>query len=222
MPCCSCTTGSPMRTSERSRSIASTFVRRAASRRSAPHDAGVELGFGDERELRLGPQRSPACSGAGDERAAARRRREERRESSTSGALQAVLGEVLLHRLAPARAFGARSARARRSVASVALERGQRIVGAPVDLHRRQRLASRRSGGNAAVRSRGGDLDAARTPSARRGTRRAAGTARVGGKQRPRLVAAQQPVARLGVLPEALDRRRRRRRCNATTASRGR
>ena len=51
MPCCSCTTGSPTLTSERSRSMPSAEVRRSASRPRA--HAGllrVELVFGDERK----------------------------------------------------------------------------------------------------------------------------------------------------------------------------
>ncbi len=58
MPCSSCTTGSPMRTSDRSRTIASTFERRAGIALAAAHDVRVELGFGDEREPRGGPRES--------------------------------------------------------------------------------------------------------------------------------------------------------------------
>ena len=56
MPCSSWTTGSPMRTSDRSRTIASTFERAPGVALAAAHDVRVELGFGDEREPRGGPR----------------------------------------------------------------------------------------------------------------------------------------------------------------------
>ncbi len=63
MPCCSCTTGSPMRTSERSRSIASTFERRAASRlprRTTPAYSSASV----TNASRAAGHAKPACNGA--------------------------------------------------------------------------------------------------------------------------------------------------------------
>ena len=134
MPCSSCTTGSPMRTSDRSRSIASTFERRAGVALAAAHDVRVELGLGDEREPRAAATRSPHASGAAvsasfaspatNSREARRRRRAARRTRRSTAASSRG-----------ARRFRRRSARARRASSSDALQRRERIVGAAVDLH---------------------------------------------------------------------------------------
>ena len=113
MPCCSCTTGSPMRTSERSRSIASTFVRRPASRCAAPHDAGVELGLGDEREPRVAP-REAGVQRRDDQRDAARRRRRTPRSRRPAAARARTRRSTAASSRAGRRSRR-RSARARRS-----------------------------------------------------------------------------------------------------------
>ena len=143
MPCCSCTTGSPMRSSERSRSIASTFERRAGVARAAAHDAGVELGLGDERELRLRPRE------AGGERRDGQRERARRRATNA----REVVDER--HGCSPysakyccivSRRPGALGAdqHARVAGGEKALQRGERIVGAAVDRDRRQRRGAAR------------------------------------------------------------------------------
>ena len=207
MPCCSWTTGSPMRTSERSRTIASTLVRRAASRRPRRTMFAYSSASVTNASFACG-HRKPACSGAA---AIAKRSLalQERAERIHRDGLEAVLGEVLLHRLAAPGGLGddqhAPVERFER-----ALERGQRIVGAPVDLDRRQ-PARRRVGRERLGRRGDGQLDAPeRLDRSAERIRRDEELGRR--KQRARLVAAQQPVARLGVLPEAVRPRRRRRR----------
>ena len=101
----------------------------------APDDVGVELRLGDEGE----PRRRPDEAGGqrrDDERELGVARRE-RGEVVEQLGLQSVLGEILLHRFAAARAFGGDQHPAVEH-RDRALERDQRIVGTPVDLHRRQ------------------------------------------------------------------------------------
>ena len=52
-----------MRTSDRSRSIASTLLRRAFALAAAPRDVGVELGLGDEGELGRRPRETAHAAG---------------------------------------------------------------------------------------------------------------------------------------------------------------
>ncbi len=169
---------------------------------SAPDDSGVELGLGDEREPCRGPRESGvqrrhderALGIAGDERAPVLGERQ----------VETVLREVLVHRLAPARAFGTdqHADLARRDIL---LERDQRIGCAAIDLDRRQRTCAGVPCRELRFGRRDGNLQA------RMWLQRA--VERVGGKehggrrqQRPGPVAAQQPVARFGVLPEPLHR----------------
>ena len=84
MPCCSCTTGSPMRTSERSRSIASTLLRRASRLPGRAHDAGVELGLGDQRDVGLGPDET-GVQRARDQRGARVAGNESAQSATTAG-----------------------------------------------------------------------------------------------------------------------------------------
>ena len=123
------------------------------------HDAGIELRFGDERELRLGPGEA-RVQRRDDQRAAQARRAAIGAPVVGERHAQAVLGEVLLHRLAPARALGA-DQHARVGGREVALQRRQRIRRAPVDLHSRKRLR------------RGSQVAGDSGSSPRRGSRRA-------------------------------------------------
>ena len=103
---------------------------------AAAHDARVELGLGDERELRRGPDEAGVHRrhAERDQRLAA----EERAEVVDVRQREPVFGEVLMHRLAAAGALGAdQHAHAPRG-GEEALERGERIVGTAVDLQRRQ------------------------------------------------------------------------------------
>ena len=157
MPCCSCTTGSPMRTSDRSRTIASTFVRFAASRaarRTTPAYSSASV----TNASPASGHANPACERRGRERQLLVAC-QERREVVDERRLQAVLGEVLLHRLAAAGAFG-HDQHASVGRGEEALQRSQRIVGAAVDLHRRQ-AARRRLGRQRRTRVGDGELDAA-------------------------------------------------------------
>ena len=116
----------------------------------------------------------------------------------------AVLGEVLLHRLASARAFRADQhpaiERFERS-----LECGERIVGAAVHLHGWQ-PANGSVDVDSGLRSGHRDVDARKRlqRSAQFVVRQEELRRR---QQRTCLVAAHQSIARLGVLPEAIDGR---------------
>ena len=170
----------------------------------------VELGLGDHRDVGGGPRESAV------------RRSHRERGTRVAGdeflpavdhrRLEPVLGEVLLHGFAPSQALGDdEHALARRG--HVALERAQRVVGATIDLHRRQRLGARllarRIGrGRAFQRPRRVFHFDARVRLERRmeSILRQEDLARR--QQRTRLVAAQKAIARFGVLPEAVDRGR--------------
>ncbi len=139
-----------------------------APRRVAPaaaHDAGVELGLGDEGELRLRPREARvqrrddqrAAAVAGDERAPVVGERH----------VEPVFGEVLLHRLAASRALGA-DQHAGVAGGEVALQRGERIRRAPVDLDRRQGNGSGRIRQRPPLRLPAPGTRCARAPSARR------------------------------------------------------
>ena len=204
MPCCSWTTGSPTRSSDRSRSIASTLLRRPASRRDRRTTPGVELGLGDDGEPRRGPVEARV------QRAHAQHRRRvargEARPVVGQRQVEAVLGEVLLHRLAAAGALGgdqhARRWRRRRSASARPADRRRGGRPAPG-------AAARVGGGRRRVRRGVSGAAAAQRGAERleRAEERVGGQEQLGGRQqRPRAVAAQQPPARLGVLPEVRDR----------------
>ena len=169
---------------------------------AAANDVRVQLGFSDERQPRGGPREAGVqrCGRQRDLRIA----RDEIRERFDDGGTHAVFGEVLLHRLAPSGAFGADEHPAVER-AERALQRGERIVGAAVDLHGRQPA-------NGPIRVDGGLGRGHRNVDPRKGLERTAELVvrqeELGRRQqRTSLVAAHQPVARLGVLPEAVDRR---------------
>ena len=116
--------------------------------------------------------------------------------SSTCGSDEAVFGEVLLHRLAPSRALGADQHARAAFRREKALQRGERIVGAAVDLHGRQRHRARRDAPGASARRVARQFDARER--LERAVERVRRQEQLGRRQqRPRLVAAQQLVARL-------------------------
>ena len=130
---------------------------------AAAHDAGVELGLGDEGEPRRGHAK-PACSGATTSA--------QRASPATNDApvvderhVETVFGEVLLHRLAAAGALGA-DQHALVARGEEALQRDERIVGAAIDLHRRQRDGGRRRRRRRRVRRASRGARSARAPSA--------------------------------------------------------
>ncbi len=165
------------------------------------HDACIELGFRDESELRLRPRearvqrRHDQCA-----RALAR---DDRAPVVGQRHVLPVLGKILLHRLAPAGALGA-DQHARGAGREVAFQCGERILRPPIDLHSRQRHGPGGVDARCGFGVGGGNLDP--------GMALERAVERIGRKEhrgrwqeRPRLVAAQQFVARIGVLPEPLD-----------------
>ncbi len=157
------------------------------------HHSCVQLAFGDERKLPFRPL-EPRADRCRDEQHAFRRC-EHAREPFDEMRVKAVFREVLLHGLATTRALGHDRDLVGRGF-HVALERGQRIVGAAIHVHGRQRA---RGTAVAALH-----LDARERLD--RAVERVRREEQLGRRQqRPRLVAAQEPVARLRVLPESLD-----------------
>ena len=169
---------------------------------AAAYDVRVELGFSDKCKSRGWPReaRVERRRGQRDLRVA----RGECGERFDDGRPHAVLGEILLHRLASARAFGADQhpaiERFERS-----LECGERIVGAAVHLHGWQ-PANGSVDVDSGLRSGHRDVDARKRlqRSAQLVVRQEELRRR---QQRTCLVAAHQSIARLGVLPEAIDGR---------------
>ena len=133
MPCCSWTTGSPMRTSERSRTIASTLDRRADSRTLrrttfAYNSASVTT------PVSRRATRSPTRGARRQVRHARDRARRRRSHRPAPAEIRIPRSIAASSRGGPS--FPRRSRRA--SVAArVAFQRGQRIVGAAIDLHGR-------------------------------------------------------------------------------------
>ncbi len=136
MPCSSCTTGSPMRTSERSRTIASTLLRLRGLARGAAHHTGVQLAFGDERDLAFGPLESDADWRRHQHGVLLRQ--EHAGKAVHEVRMEVVFGEVVLHRLAAAGTLRDDRDLVRRC-GDVSLQRGERVVRAPVHLHRSRR-----------------------------------------------------------------------------------
>ena len=168
---------------------------------AAANDARVELGLGDERELRRRPHE------AGVHRRRAERdggvAREELAEIVDVRQAEPVLGEILVHRLAAAGALRADQDPHAARVGKEALERSQRVVGAAIDLNGRERR--RDAFDRSRARVRGVPFDPGE--GLERSVERVFRHEYLGRwKKRSRLVATQEPVARIGVLPEARHR----------------
>ncbi len=114
--------------------------------------------------------------------------------------LEAVLGEVLVHRVAAAGTFRAND-HARAAGIEEAPQRDERIVGATIHLDGRQRRGRRWTGIVGRGRRREGQLDACER--LHHAVERIRRKEEIGRRQQwPRLVSAHQLVARLRVLPE--------------------
>ncbi len=162
--------------------------------RAAADDVRVEFGLRDERDPAVGPGET-RVHGRRDEHDAVGAA-EEAREVVGERGQHVELGEELLHRLAPA--GGLRHERDLQvGRGDEAFQRGERVGGAAVDLHRRHRRRRARAVGT--------HLDA--RESLQHAVERVDRQEQFGGRQqRARLVAAQQPVARFRVGPEVVDR----------------
>ena len=182
--------------------IAQHALDRAALLRGATapaHHAGIELGLGDDRPF-LARHGEAVRQGRNAEHAAGRLL-SEILEAGARLRLEPVLGEVVRHGLAPAGGLGGDQHAQLRALQKF-LQRGERIVRAPVDRDRGQRLGGERTGLFVGLVV---DIDArkglhphvellGRHEELRRRQQRTVG------------IAAGELVARIGVAPEVLDR----------------
>ena len=107
-----------------------------------PHDTRIELGLGNQRDVRRRPD-EPGMQRARHQRRA-RVASDEFGPVGDDCRLESIFGEILLHGFAaPETLRGDQHAFARGG--HMALERAQRIIGPAVDLDRRQRKRGRRS-----------------------------------------------------------------------------
>ena len=199
MPWLMCTTGSPIFSSDRSRTI-DFDLRRAflALAADAAAGAGVQLGFGDESQI--AQFRTQLEAGI-------QRRHAQHHWGAAAGKLgiavarleaQIVLVEVLLQRFAAAMRFGA-DQHALVGLQQIGAQVDQRIVGAAVDgdiRNRRRQFGRRRAGLDHPAPVGLGQREEILVAQ-EQGFRR---------QQRPLAVRLQEVVARLRIGPEAPDR----------------